>query len=143
MIVVDANILLYAHDLSSPRQPATSDWLHATLNGPEDVGLGLVTVLAFIRIATDPRIFGRPLSSAEAISIVEEWLNRPNVSLLQPSDRHWRTLAEQADHGQARGALLMDAHLATLVRERGAVLATADRDFTRFKGLRTIDPTAG
>ncbi len=142
MIVVDANILLYAHDSSSPRQVAASTWLAATINGSEHVGLGLVTVLAFLRIATDPRIFSLPLRPDEAISIVEEWLDRPNVSLLAPTDRHWRTLAEQIDRGQAKGPLLMDAHLASLAREHGAVLATADRDFRRFPGLRTIDPTA-
>jgi toxin-antitoxin system PIN domain toxin len=142
MIVVDANILLYAHDSSSPRQAAASDWLSATLNGPEDVGLGLATLLAFLRIATDPRIFLRPLPAEDAISIMEEWLGRPNVTLLAPTDRHWRVLAEHVKLGQARGPLLMDAHLSALAREHGAILATADRDFSRFPGLRTVDPTA-
>ena len=141
MIVVDANVLLYAHDTSSPRQPAAFEWLGRTMNGTEAVGLGLVTVLAFLRISTDPRIFLRPLAAGEAIAIVEEWLERPNVTLLGPSDRHWQSLAEQVDRGQARGPLLMDAHIATLVLEHGAILATADRDFTRFAGLRTVDPT--
>lgn len=142
MIVVDANVLLYAHDASSPHHAAASDWLTATIDGPEHVGLGLVTLLAFLRIATDPRIVSQPLPPAEAISIVEEWLERPNVSLIGPSNRHWRTLAEQVDHGQAKGPLVMDAHLAALALEHGAVLATTDRDFRRFPGLRTIDPTA-
>lgn len=143
MIVIDANILLYAHDSSSPRHAAALNWLTATINGPEQVGLGLVTILAFLRIATDHRIVNRPLPAAEAISIVEEWLDRPNVTLIGPTGRHWRTLAEQVDRGQAKGPLLMDAHLAALAREHGAVLATTDRDFRRFDGLRTIDPTAG
>lgn len=142
MIIVDANVLLYAHDSSSPRHAAASTWFMATIDSPEQVGFGLVTVLAFIRIATDPRIVSRPLPAAEAISIVEEWLRRPNVSLLAPSARHWQILTEQVDRGQAKGPLMMDAHLAALAIEHGAVLATADRDFRRFPGLRTIDPTA-
>ena len=142
MIVVDANILLYAHDSSSPRQAAASDWLTTTIDGPEQVGLGLVTILAFLRIATDVRIFSRPLAPADAIAIVEAWLDRPNVSFLAPTDRHWRTLAEHIEGGQAKGPRLMDAHLAALAREHGAVVATTDRDFRRFPGLRAIDPTA-
>jgi toxin-antitoxin system PIN domain toxin len=142
VIVVDANVLLYAHDASSSRHAVASEWLGRAVGGSETVGLGLVTVLAFLRISTDPRIFERPLVAADAIAIVEEWLASPNVTLLAPSDRHWRTLAEQVDRGQAKGPLLMDAHLATLVLEHGATLATTDRDFSRFPGLRTIDPTA-
>lgn len=142
MIVVDANILLYAHDSSSRHHAAAAEWLAATLNGPEHVGIGLVTILAFVRIATDPRVAAMPISPSDAVAIVEEWLDRPNVFLIGPSDRHWRTLAEQAELGQARGPLMMDAHLAALALEHGAVLATTDRDFSRFPGLRTVDPTA-
>jgi toxin-antitoxin system PIN domain toxin len=142
MIVVDANILLYAHDTSSSRQAAASEWFGRALNGTEVVGLGLVALLAFLRISTDARVFLRPLAPAAAIAIVEEWLASPNVTLLAPGDRHWRTLAEQVDRGQAKGPLLVDAHLAALVLEHGATLATTDRDFSRFPGLRTIDPTA-
>jgi hypothetical protein len=142
MIVIDANLLLYAYDSSSPRHGAASDWLRRAMNGTEAVGLGLATVLAFLRISTDPRIFLRPLAIAAAIVIVEEWLASPTVTLLAPGDGHWRAFSELADRGQARGPLLMDAHLAALAIEHGATLATADRDFSRFPGLRTIDPTA-
>lgn len=143
MIVIDANLLLYAHDSSSSRHVAASDWLGRAINGTETVGLGLTSVLAFLRISTDARIFQRPFASADAGAVVEEWLASPNVTLLAPGDRHWRTLSELADRGQAKGPLLMDAHLAALAIEHGATLATSDRDFSRFDGLRTFDPAAG
>lgn len=142
MILIDANILLYAHDASDPRHPAATRWLEATIGGPGTVGLALGTVLAFLRIATDPRVYANPMPATQAITLVESWLGRSNVHLVAPTQAHWRTLDDLANAGQARGPLMMDAHLAALAIEHGATLATVDRDFTRFPGLRTIDPTA-
>ncbi len=142
MIVVDANILLYAYDRSDPRHGPAARWLEATFGGAEEVGLPLTTLLAFIRISTDPRVYQTPIGAAKAIDLVESWLQRTNVHLIGPTDAHWRTLKDLAVAGQARGPLMMDAHLAALTVEHGGTLATADRDFSRFPGLRTIDPTA-
>ncbi len=142
MIVVDANILLYAYDSDSPRHEAAKRWLEGTLGSEADVRFGLSTVLAFLRIGTDPRVYARPMSTADAISLVRSWLEHPNVSLALPTERHWPLLDEVAAAGKARGPLLMDAHLAALTAEHGATLATTDRDFKRFSGVKVIDPLA-
>ena len=141
MILIDANVLLYAYDGSEPRHEAASRWLEATIGGEESVGLALTTLLAFVRISTDPRVYEVPMSADQAIAVVQSWLERDNVQMIGPSQAHWTTLAALAVAGQARGPLLMDAHLAALALEHGAVLATVDRDFSRFSGLRTFDPT--
>jgi len=142
VILLDANLLLYAFDGTNRHHEAARVWLERTLSDEPDVRLGVVTVLAFVRIATDPRVFEQPLDPAVAIGIVADILARPNVSLASPGDRHWRLLADVATAGQARGPLLMDAHLAALALEHGAALATTDRDFRRFPGLRVVDPLA-
>ncbi len=143
MIVVDANVLIYAYDLGSARQATAARWLEDRLNGDEEVRLPLVTLLAFLRITTNPAVFHRPLTTERAIGLVSAWLERPNVAIASPTERHWQVLQETATAGQARGALLMDAHLAALASEHGATLATTDRDFTRFPRLRTQDPLKG
>lgn len=142
MIVVDANILLYAHDRRSPRHAAAAGWLTGVMDGPGPIGLSLATVLAFIRIITDPRVYEVPRATDWAVQEVQRWVGRGNVRLIAPTDRHWETLAGLLAAGKARGSLVMDAHLAALTIEHGATLATSDRDFARFPGLRTIDPTA-
>lgn len=142
MILLDANLLLYAYDGTGRHHEAARTWLERTLSHEPDVRLGVVTLLAFVRISTDPRVFEQPLDPTDAIGIVAGILARPNVSLASPGDRHWRLLADVATAGQARGPMLMDAHLAALALEHGAVLATTDRDFRRFAGLRVIDPLA-
>jgi toxin-antitoxin system PIN domain toxin len=140
MILIDANVLLYAHDTASSHQATARAWLEGVVSDEPDVRFALASLLAFIRIATDPRVFHQPMPAAEAIAIVGDLLTRPNVSIATPGDRHWAQLAELAAAGRARGPLLMDAHLAALAIEHGATLATSDRDFKRFAGLRTSDP---
>jgi Predicted nucleic acid-binding protein, contains PIN domain len=142
MIIVDANILLYAYDELSPAHAKARWWLEATFNGEEQVGLGLQTVLAFLRIATNRVVYEHPLTSADALSIVASWLEHPHVRMATPGERHWQILSDVAREGQARGPHLMDAHLAALAIEHGASLATTDRGFGRFSGLRFNNPIA-
>ncbi len=142
MILIDANLLLYAYDASSPRHEKARQWFEGVMSDEPDVRFGLMTLLAFVRLATDQRVFDRPLETARAIDIVESWLARTNVSVAQPSERHWAALAALSTSAKVRGSLVMDAHLATLAIEHGASLATTDRDFTRFPSLRFADPLA-
>ncbi len=143
MILVDANLLLYAHAADGgPRSDAARAWLERLLETEPDVRIGLTALLAFIRISTDPRVYAQPRTPADAIGIVQGLRARPNFTIASPGDRHWALLVDVAASGRARGPLLMDAHLATLAMEHGATLATTDRDFTRFHGLRHVDPLA-
>ena len=140
MILIDANLLLYASDTASVHHEAASRWLESTLSEPEPVGLAWVALLAFLRIGTNPRLRKDALSFAEAAAIVADWLERPMVTLLNPGERHWETLCDLMAKGQARGSLIMDAHLAALAIEHGAILATSNRDFARFPGLKFFNP---
>lgn len=142
MIVIDANVLIYAHDATSTQHAAAKEWLETTLSGETDVRFGIVTLLAFVRITTSTQVFDEAMTSAEALDIVGGWLARDNVTVCEPSDKHWQVLTDLATKGQARGSLVMDAHLAALAIEHGATLATTDRDFARFPGLRWINPLA-
>ncbi len=135
MILIGANILLYAYVPSSKYHESAWVWLETTLSKPELVGLSWVTILAFLRIGTTTRILEHPFSAAEAAGIVSGWLERPPVTILNPGKRHWYILRDLMTKGQAHGPLITDAHLAALAIEHGA-----DRDFTRFPGLRSLNP---
>lgn len=142
MILVDANVLLYAYDATSPRHAGARAWLEETLDSGETVGFPLVTLLAFVRISTNAAVFSAPLSSDEAITLVTAWLSRADAMVVLPTARHWELLVDVARRGQARGAQMTDAHLAALAIEYGAPLCTMDRGFGRFKGVRLLDPTS-
>lgn len=140
MILVDANLLLYAYNPSFDRHRRARAWLEGVLSRPDPVCLAWASILAFLRIVTNPRAFEYPLSVEEAVPIVSAWLERPMVAILEPGARHWAVLAELLSRTQVRGPAVMDAHLAALAIEHGAVLCTTDRDFARFPGLRLLDP---
>lgn len=140
MILVDANLLLYAYYPRAAQHAAARRWLEQVLSGPELVRFAWMTIWAFLRIATNPRAFEQPLSFAEAAAAARSWLDQPCAGILEPGERHWEILLEVAGGGQATGPLLTDAALAAIAMEHGAVLHTTDRDFARFPGLKHVNP---
>lgn len=143
MILADANLLLYAYHPRASQHAAAKAWLESALSEPVLFRVAWLTVWAFLRIGTNPRIFDRPLSIAEAETAVSSWLEQPNAGILEPGDRHWAILARLMRDGQATGPLVMDAALAALAMEHGAKLYTTDRDFARFRELEWTNPLAG
>ena len=140
MIVVDTNLLVYVVQAESPFHVRAQGWWNALLNGDELVGLPWTTVMGFVRVSTNRRVFPAALPIGRALAVVDEWLQNRLVSVVEPGAGHWPIMRELLlDAG--RGAnLTTDAHLATLCIERGATLHTADGDFSRFRGLRWVNP---
>lgn len=140
MILIDANLLLYAYHPRAEQHEKSRTWLEAALSGPEFVRFAWLTLWAFLRIATNPRVFERPLSIAEAGAAVSAWLAQPGSGILEPGERHWDILSGLMREAQTAGPLVMDAVLAAIAIEHGAKLFTTDRDFSRFPGLRWANP---
>jgi len=143
VILVDANILLYAYQPRSPFHQSCRAWVENAFSGEEPVCLAWVTILAFIRISTNPRVFEQPLLAAEAVAAVASWLERPSVSVLEAGERCWEIFRKLIVEAQVSGPLVMDAFLAALAIENGATLVTSDRDFARFPNLVVSNPAAG
>jgi uncharacterized protein len=140
MILVDANILLYAEDRQSPRHAVARRWWDAQLSGASPVCLCWTVLGAFIRIGTNPRVFERPLSLDEALSRVQSWLDQPCTRIVHPTDRHWIVFQKLLVEGQAVANLVTDAHLAALACEHGCELISTDTDFSRFPGVKWRNP---
>ena len=142
MILVDANLLLYAYHPRAEQHDPSRAWLEDALTGQDLVRFAWLTLWAFLRIATHPRVFARPLSTAEAEAAISSWLAQPVAGILDPGERHWEILCGLVREGQAAGPLVMDAVIASIAIEHGATVYTADRGFSRFPGLRWINPLA-
>ena len=140
MILVDANLLLYATVSDFEQHAAAIRWLDATLNRPIRVGLPWPSLLAFVRISTNPRIFPKPLKMREAWRRVEQWLDLPNVWTPEATDRHREVLGELLTGWASASKLVADAHLAALAIEHGVTLCSTDGDFARFEALRWENP---
>lgn len=140
MIVLDANVLLYAYDSASAQHAKARAWVERVLSAAEPVGLPWQTIGAFLRIMTNPNLPGERFSLQEAAEVVDNWLKQPNVRLMVPGDDHWTLLRQMLVEGQAPGVLVTDAQLAALTVEYGGALQTTDRDFARFPALRWKNP---
>jgi hypothetical protein len=142
VILVDANLLIYAVDADSPRHREARAWLEETLSGSRRVGLAWVVILAFLRITTRAGILHRPLPPDRALAYVDSWLEQPFVRAIGPGAHHWAVLRTLLATTGTAGNLTSDAHLAALALEHGAAVYSTDRDFARFAGVEHVDPLA-
>jgi toxin-antitoxin system PIN domain toxin len=139
-MLVDANILLFAADRSSPFHGAATAWLTDALNGPRRVGMPWQSLGAFLRISTNPRATDRPLEPGAAWSFVSEWLAAATVWTPGPTERHAEVLGSLIERYRLRGNLVTDAELAALAVEHGLEVCSADTDFARFDEIRWTNP---
>jgi toxin-antitoxin system PIN domain toxin len=140
VIVPDVNLLLYAHVSGFAEHARARRWWEDLLNGDTEVGLGGPGLFGFVRLATNPRVFVRPLGVGEALAHVEEWLSRPHVRFALPGPRHLEIAFGLLRALGATGNLTTDAQLAALAMEHQGELHSNDTDFGRFPGLRWVNP---
>ncbi len=140
-MIVDANLLLYAVDNTSPHHRAASVWLEASMTGPQRLGLPWQTIGAFLRIVTHPRVTANPLDGATAWAFVQDWLDQPQVWIPPAGERTAEILGDILARG-VTGNLIPDAQLAALAIEHGVPVVSNDSDFARFPGCRWLNPLA-
>ncbi len=142
MKLPDVNLFLYAYDARSARNAPAREWLEETLSGRETVALAWAVLVTFIRLSTHPAVMERPFDAGAAVELVESWLAQPCATTVGPTARHPAILRDLLEPLGTAGNLTSDAHLAALAIEHGATLCSCDNDFSRFAGLRWVDPLA-
>jgi toxin-antitoxin system PIN domain toxin len=140
MILVDANLLIYAINKDAPHHRRAKRCLEKALSGSESVGFSWGVILAFLRITTRPCILSRPLESRQALDYVDEWLDQPVAEVLSPGPAHWPIIRNLLSTAGTLGNLTSDAHLAAIAIEHGASVYSADYDFQRFQGIQHVNP---
>lgn len=142
MILVDANLLVYAHDEAASEHGLAKAWLENVLSKPGRVGLPWPSVLAFVRIVSNPVIVRTPVTPRVAWGRVAQWLTLPNVWIPSPGDEHAQLLGGLLADARITSRMVPDAQLAALALEHGLTLCSSDGDFARFAGLRWVNPLA-
>ena len=140
MILVDANLLIYAVNRDADQHNKARRWLEQALSGSIELGLAWIVILAFIRVTTRAGIMAKPLHYTHALAYVDGWLNQPHVELISPGERHWPTFRNLLNKTGSAGNLTSDVHLAALAIEYGAEIYSADYDFRRFSGITHVNP---
>jgi toxin-antitoxin system PIN domain toxin len=142
VILIDANLLIYSIEVHAERHVRARAWLDAQLSGDSRVGLPWESLMAFLRITTNPRIFSHAQTVGKAWAQIEEWLDCDRVWIPTPGAAHRSIFAGLLANLGGGPRLIPDAHLAALAIEHGLTLCSSDGDFARFKGLRWLDPLA-
>jgi len=143
VILVDANVLIYAVNADSPHHAAARRWLESALSTTTQVGFPWIVLLAFLRITTRSGIFHSPLTTEKAIGYVDEWLDQPFAHVVAPGEKHWPILRHLLAASGTAGNLTTYAHLAALAIEHRAAVASTDNDFRRFVGVEQVNPLDG
>jgi toxin-antitoxin system PIN domain toxin len=139
-VLLDANLLLYSVDQGSRHHGLSADWVRAAFQGQRRVALPWQTIGAFLRIATHPRVFARPLTVEAAWAAMEQWLAAPVCWVPAATERTAQILGDLLRHTDARGNLASDAQIAALALEHGLSVVSLDSDFARFPGVRWTNP---
>lgn len=140
MIVPDVNLIIYAHDSESPMHRKAAAWWGSCLSGREPIGLAAVVVFAFIRLATSPRLFERPLTLEKCSLLVSAWLSAPPTVFIPTDRRDIDVALALMEVAGAAGNLTTDAQIGALAVRHRALVHTADTDFSRLPGVRWRNP---
>jgi toxin-antitoxin system PIN domain toxin len=141
VIVPDSNLILYAYNTASPEHVRAKEWWESILSGVEPIGLVHPVIFSFLRISTSPRAFARPMSLARAAELIHSWVDRKIVRLLGETRNHVSDVIQLLTvAGSSGGNLVVDAQIAAVAMAHNATVHTADRDFSRFAGLKCHFP---
>ncbi len=140
MILVDVNVLIYAHREESAEHERHAEWLSNAISGPHSFGIAELVLASFVRIVTNPKVFKDPTPTRKAFDFVDALRERPTCVLVAPGARHWQIFRDLCARASVKGALVSDAYLAALAIESGSEWTTTDRDYARFPGLRWRHP---
>ncbi len=136
MLLIDVNVLVYAHRQDAPNHAAFRRWLEGVMESDRAYALSDLVLSGFLRVVTHPRVFRTPTPINQAIAFTQDVREQPNCVIVAPGRRHWDIFTRLCRTTAARGNLVADAYLAAVAIESGCEWITTDRDYSRFDGLR-------
>ena len=142
MFVVDTNVLLYAADKSAAEHRICRDFILQCRQKVTPWHLTWGIVYEFLRVATHPRVFQKPMDISLAWQFIQSILASPGLSVLLETEQHPEIAPLVFDDiPLLSGNLVFDTHTAILMREHGIKrIYTRDTDFHRFSFLEVVDP---
>lgn len=142
MILPDVNVLFHAYVTSAEQHASYAEWLAAAVH-QEDVLLPDSVLTGFLRVVTNVRVVQPPVTIGAATSFVTALRSAPRARGVEGTDAVWRRFVALSDRdGGIRGNLVPDAYIAAAALAHSARVATRDRGFGRYPGLRWFDPAA-
>jgi hypothetical protein len=140
MMLLDTNVLIYAHRRDSQQHEDYRDWVQKIIDGPAPYAVSDQALMGMIRIVTNPSVYRHPALTQEALAFADQFRNQSHAHVISPGPHFWSIFAGLCREAGATANLIPDAYLAALALEHGCEFVTADGDFRRFPGLRFRHP---
>ena len=141
MMLVDTNVMVYAHRRDAERHREYKAWMQTVINGPEPYAVADFAVTGMVRVVTDRRYYREAASTIiDALAFADEIRNQPHARVISPGPKFWSLFSNLCRQTDARARLIPDAYLAALALEHGCELVSTDQDFRQFPGLRCRHP---
>jgi toxin-antitoxin system PIN domain toxin len=140
MILMDVNVLVYAHREDTNDHLLYLRWLESLLNGDVTFGYSELVLSGFLRVVTHRKIFETPSSLSKAVQFANQIRDAGTSILLSPGEHHWGIFLGFIDAINAKGNDIPDAYHAALAMEWGCLWVTTDKGFKRFEGLKSKHP---
>jgi predicted nucleic acid-binding protein len=140
VIVLDTNLLVYAHRRRTREHAAALEALHRASKNPEGWGMALPSVAEFWAIVTHPSAEGGPSTFSQSRDFLAG-LADSGLVVLPPPDRFAERLAALGARLRISGTRVFDLQIAMIALSWGATkIWTHDPAFVRLPGLEIIDP---
>ena len=144
MIAIDTNILVYAHRQEMQWHISATRCVRELAEGSGPWALPWQCVHEFLAVITNPKIWRTPTPQETAVRQIADWLESPTVVLLNEGPLHWGSLTEILSASRVVGPRVHDARIFAICKQHGvSTLWSADRDFSRFAGLKVVNPLIG
>jgi len=140
VFLLDVNVVLAAHRADHPGHRDVRAWFDDLLAGDDTFTVPTVVWGAFLRLATNRRIFTVPTPREEAFAFVDATCAQPHHLLTSPGPRHLEVVRRLCNEADATGDLVPDAVVGAIAVEYGCEVVTLDRDFARFASVRHRRP---
>jgi uncharacterized protein len=141
MIAIDTNILIYAHVPGFAQHKAALSALQALANSGGAWAVPWPCAHEFCAVISNKKWRSDALDAEAAVAILRSWESAPNFRFLGSSIHHLHYFAEALLSSRVTGGQVHDARIAaTCLEHQVNELWSADRDFSRFPGLRTRNP---
>jgi toxin-antitoxin system PIN domain toxin len=140
MILPDVNILVHAYNRDSMHHTPARAWWEQVLTRSTPLVMPWVVLMGYVRLMTNSRTVMFPITVEAAEKDVRSWLALPQLTVIEPGERHADLFFGLLRSAEVAGNLTTDAHVAALALEYRADVATCDTDFARFKGVRWFNP---
>ena len=142
MILLDSNVVVYAHAAHSPFFEAAKRLRDQVIHGELEACVSPQVLCEFIATCTNPKLFQPALTAAQAAKEVTAYWAHPNLRKILPRDRTVERMVGLMERYRLTGQRIYDAFLVATMLDNDvrAIYTLNTKDFERYPEIRVVNP---